>query len=528
MKDYLKQHAFIIGSTIVLLLTVICVFQDYGISFDEPRQQDYSEMAYSYYKTGGEDQSAFGYYNMRYYGAAFELAAAALNDIFPLGTYEMRHLLNALVGVAGIIGVYFLGAVLGGPWAGGIALILLFFNPSWFGHMFNNPKDIPFATGYVWVMYCLMKACGQFPKLSWKLIVGFMLVLGLTLGVRVGGVLLVAIVGLASTLYFVFPRLFSTSDKQMTEPLKTRFLWLVISMGIIFLGAYIIMLLCWPWALEAPFTRPLEAIEKMAGFDDWPGTNLLAGTYVDAMNLPRSYLFQYFLVKLPETLLLGLGLSVVSLLVMLPSIKQLPRLKIMQLALLLFSMIFPVSVALLKRSALYDEIRHFLFLIPLICVISGLSLVFLVRMTRSVIIKMILIIPMVILLCLQMITFVRLHPNQYVYYNAIAGGLSGADGNYETDYWANSYKEAVSTLITYFREKDGSEFEEKRYNIWVDGPYLSATYYFPSNFNLVHNEQDADVGFVHTRWELDEKMSGHRIGAVERLGVDLTVIKIFP
>jgi hypothetical protein len=46
---------------------------------------------------------------------------------------------------------------------------------------------------------------------------------------------------------------------------------------------------------------------------------------------------------------------------------------------------------------------------------------------------------------------VELHPFQCVYFNRAIGGLQGADGRYETDYWGNSYKEGVEWLVAHYQ-----------------------------------------------------------------------------
>ena len=43
-------------------------------------------------------------------------------------------------------------------------------------------------------------------------------------------------------------------------------------------------------------------------------------------------------------------------------------------------------------------------------------------------------------------SLVRLHPFQYTYFNCLAGGVAGAAGKYETDYWLTSYKEAIEWI----------------------------------------------------------------------------------
>jgi len=53
------------------------------------------------------------------------LIKAALNTTSPFGTYETRHLFNALVGITGLVGTWKLGRSLGGPRAGFLAALFL-------------------------------------------------------------------------------------------------------------------------------------------------------------------------------------------------------------------------------------------------------------------------------------------------------------------------------------------------------------------------------------------------------------------
>jgi hypothetical protein len=52
-------------------------------------------------------------------------------------------------------------------------------------------------------------------------------------------------------------------------------------------------------------------------------------------------------------------------------------------------------------------------------------------------------------------TLWRLHPYQMTYFNFLVGGLAGADGRYETDYWLASYKEAVEWVNRRAAERGG-------------------------------------------------------------------------
>src|SRR6188474_3944198 len=78
----------------ILALLILATFADYGVSWDERVQNTYGLRLLSYYVTAFQDQSAFYYINLRYYGGAFDLIAAALNTVSPFGEYETRHLLG--------------------------------------------------------------------------------------------------------------------------------------------------------------------------------------------------------------------------------------------------------------------------------------------------------------------------------------------------------------------------------------------------------------------------------------------------
>jgi hypothetical protein len=522
-KSDLIFYALLLAFTIISLF----VFSDYGISFDGPRQKTYGEECLDYYLSRGENKTALSYINVYYYGGLFDMTAAALCRISPLGDYETRHLLNALAGILGVLGTWKLARLLAGPRAALITAALLMLTPSYFGHMFMNPKDIPFAAGYVWSLYCILLAFKHLPRLPVSLIIRFGLALGLTLAIRIGGALLVAYACMGAGLYVILPSLFTTETAATVwwKATLRRVLFLAISFASAFAVAYVVMLLFWPWAQQDPLQNPLKSLEFMSKFGDWPGTILLGGKYVDAMDLPASYLPHYFIVKLPETILITLMLGLPVAALRLIQHKGLgSRRQVTQFGFLVFAIIFPATYAILKHSVLYDGLRHFLFVIPLICVLCGLFTNALLdallnrrgRMAATAI--------LVLMLAAQGIAMIKLHPNQYVYYNILTGWLPGAEGRYEMDYWANSYKETVETIMDIARARDGDNFEKRSYNIYVDGPYLSATYYFPDNFTRVDDPSTADYLFSHTRWDIHKNLPGRQIASISRMGVDLTVI----
>src|SRR3954465_15290688 len=149
------------------------------------------------YGSGFKDTAALSFANLYMYGGGFDMAAALLPKAIPLELFETRRRLGAAGGLTGLAVTWRLGRRIGGPLAGLAALLLLVLCPTFYGHMFMNPKDAPFAVAMVILMLGLVRLAEEYPSPSPRttLIVG--LGAGLSLGSRVlGGLaLLYAVVG---------------------------------------------------------------------------------------------------------------------------------------------------------------------------------------------------------------------------------------------------------------------------------------------------------------------------------------------
>ena len=148
----------------VVVIIALLTFQDYGVTWDEDGHNWYGVFVLNYYVSGFSDLRALHWMDFINYGAVFDSTAAALNTVSPFGTYETRHLLNAMVGVVGLVGTWKLGRVLGGPRVGFLAALFLALIPNYYGQMFNNPKDIPFAAGGIWALYYLVLIIPSLPR----------------------------------------------------------------------------------------------------------------------------------------------------------------------------------------------------------------------------------------------------------------------------------------------------------------------------------------------------------------------------
>ena len=84
--------------------------------------------------------------------------------ILPFGLFETRRLIGAAIGLIGLFVTWRLGRRLGGPFAGLMALVLLATCPLYYGHMFINAKDGPFAAVTVIALLGIVRAFEEYPR----------------------------------------------------------------------------------------------------------------------------------------------------------------------------------------------------------------------------------------------------------------------------------------------------------------------------------------------------------------------------
>jgi hypothetical protein len=126
-----------------VLIIIGATFLDYGLTWDAEVQASYGTLVLRWYGSWFRDGAALRYSNLYLYGGLFDTLAQLAARVSPLGVYETRHLLNALVGVFGVVGAYKLRSHLAGPRGGFFSAVFLTLTPVFYGHLFNNPKDVP-------------------------------------------------------------------------------------------------------------------------------------------------------------------------------------------------------------------------------------------------------------------------------------------------------------------------------------------------------------------------------------------------
>jgi len=520
-SDELFWGRLSVGLTILAVVLVLLTFHDYGVTWDEDAHHWYGNFVLDYYLSFFISHDALHWRDLYNYGALFDTLAAVLNRVSPIGIYETRHLLNGLVGILGLMGCCKLGHAMGGARAGFLAAFFLLLTPNYYGQMFNNPKDIPFAVGVVWATYYMVRIVPALPRPPLRLLIKFGVVVGMTMGVRVGGLILFCYFGLLLAIDGIWRSIVTRRASLLIESAWIAF-WRVLFPAAVF--AYPVMLLFWPWGQTDPIENPLHALAFFS-HQTFPFSTLFAGRFVPASDLPWTYLPTYIALALPElVLVLLLCAAVLAGASILREWSHLSREPALAHFVVGLGIAFPVGFAIAIKAVLFDGMRHFIFVLPLVAVAAALvadqACTRLARLPYRW--------PIYVMLFIYGIghvsIMVMLHPNQYVYYNAFVGGIGGAQRRFKLDYWANSYAEAVQGLENYLHTAYGPDFEDREFTVAVCGPPISADYYFPANFRFTYQRAQADFFIAFTKDNCDSSLPGRPIYRVERMGALLSVV----
>jgi len=183
---------------------------------------------------------------------------------------------------------------------------------------------------------------------------------------------------------------------------------------------------------------------------------------------------------------------------------------------------------LIRKPTMYDGIRHFLFILPPLFILTGFGFAQIINLTsRTRFAVGTNLLMAVVLIAPGASAIVHLHPYEYAYYNSYVGGTSGAFRSFETDYWLTCYKEAVEQL---------ENSVAKPVNLFVKREAYIANYYAGS---LVHVEAlrgarndvfSGDYILVNTR--TNEDLSTFRDAVpfikVKRGNAVFCIVKVMP
>ena len=150
-------------------------------------------------------------------------------------------------------------------------------------------------------------------------------------------------------------------------------------------------------------------------------------TLISVPDMPRSYVPTLFALKLPEIFsVLGFGGAAGAHACSVPQ-RGFARNRRAVFLLVALAALLPLAITVALRPAMYNGIRHFVFVLPPLAVLGGLAGAWLVRLAaaargdpRAIAGALI----FVAGIALPVVEMVRLHPYEYTHFNWLAGGVA--------------------------------------------------------------------------------------------------------
>lgn len=430
------------GIALVTFLVTMILAWNSGTNGDDSFQNDYSDQLVDFYTTMGQDTSAFYHPKgpIQYYGGVYEVPVGAVNAIFGLDSkddayHTIRHLFNGLFGVLAMIFVGLFAQRIGGWRAGIIALVLIFLSPRFLGHSLMNPKDIPFAAGYIMALYFLARLLEELPKPSNKTLFGLAGGIGIAFGARAGGLILVPyivmFIGLAYLLNYGVPALW----KHGKQTLKY-----IAYGGVPIIAGLLLGILVWPYAIVDPISHIPESLSGLTKY----AVNirmLFQGEMIFGKDVPPYYLAVWIWNTVP--LFIHLGLLILLVL----GWQMIKKYNYLLLALALFTAFFPIVYVIIQNSTLYDGWRHLTFAYTPLVAIVAVAWHHLIKILENKKPFAYAVVGLLALTTIEPAWFIAKNADYpYIYFNPLIGGIEGAFGELETDYWGVSMQPAMEWL----------------------------------------------------------------------------------
>jgi len=264
------------------------------------------------------------------------------------------------------------------------------------------------------------------------------LTIGLALSMRPGGMFLF----LYMVVIGIFWMLQQPTQGSGNTVCKKGFV-LGLRIMVVFVLAWTVMISLWPYAHQSPVFNPIRSLLASSSFDVvYPV--LFRGTIHMSDQLPSYYLAWFLVICTPLNILflsaIGFGGGVAEQFRSWRSSKSL----------LIFGVqvwtMFPILYFVFLTPNVYDGMRHVLFILPGLALLTGLGADYLFQQIKKYSGQITAWIAMIIIFVLGMGDMFIMHPYQMSYFNALAGERITIHTRYETDYWVSSYKEGAEWI----------------------------------------------------------------------------------
>tara|TARA_B100001996_G_scaffold46112_1_gene33224 strand:+ start:1277 stop:2857 length:1581 start_codon:yes stop_codon:yes gene_type:complete len=426
-------------------------------------------------KNGNYDN--FLEYQDRYHGIAFHYISQPiqhlthklilkLNDVSPFGAHLIsKH--SSVFLIFFVSGIFFYLSCLKLTNNKSFSLISSFIYllyPYLYGHSQFNMKDIPFLSFWLISTYYFLSIIEDIfydkeIKLSKIILVSFLT--SFLISIRVLGL----IIFLQYLISFII--LFNLKNINLINFIKKNYRKILTLSFSIFLFIYLMNPILWLNPLEL-----VNAIKWMSNYFNNICT-LTLGECMSSLSLPSSYYFIWLFFKLPIFIIFGIALF--------PFVEKNFFKKNVQsifYGTFLISSISIIIIFILMRINIYDELRHIMFILPMIFLFSLTNIYY---FNKNIFYTLSLIV--ILFFVLENIS---LKPYQYTWLNSFSK-FTDIEKNFEIDYWGISNKNLNNKLVKYVNQNSISK------DICVYGDEYAKEFLITKGFNCFkrYNELDS-------------------------------------
>ncbi len=341
------------------------------------------------------------------------------------------------------------------------SLYLLY--PYLFGHSLFNMKDIPFLSIWLVTTFYFLDIIEDIyldKKVLYRKIVVVSFLAAYLISIRILGVLIFLQVLISLII------LFNIKNLNLLSFVKTYFKEFLTSFLILISFVYLMNPILW--------LDPYEFINSIKWMSNYFNDicTLTLGDCMDSLSLPSSYYFIWLFFKLPIIIILGI--------LIFPFVENKifnNDLNSIYYGTLCFSVLSIILLFIFLKVNIYDEIRHIIFIIPLLFIIGLVNLFFINKKTTYVL--------SVLTISFFIFENISLNPYQYTWLNSFAK-FTKIEKNFEIDYWGVSGKNLSKKIIEYADDKNLSK------DICVFGDEFAKDYLVKYGFTCFKKYQQLD------------------------------------
>lgn len=419
----------------------LALYRDFGLTWDEPHNLDFGRCNYAY--LSGDGRAARCLADERHgviHGPLFETAMVAVVDALgyrdPRSVFLVRHLMTFALFAAGMVALYRLGRFFfAEPAYRALVCVVVIATPRLFGDAFVNSVDIAALAWFVigvLTMFRMFERPGHVPAA----VHGVVSAMAVDTRLTSLGFVAMTIVGAAAWWF-----------RTRRSPRLRAGHMLVFA--IVFASVTVLL---WPYLWGHPITNFVHALGQTAAFSNQSYASLYLGR-IEPGRKPWHYTLVWMSITLPVSVLGLFAAGVIA------EVKRYTVLTFDGLAAnarwwCLAAWLFaPVAASMVLHTTLYNGWRHHYFVYPALAIfaVSGLRALWQragawSRTGRRA--MRIAIVALVLTDLAGVVGFmVRAHPHESLYFNPLVGGVAGARGRFEIDYWAISLRRLYEKLI---------------------------------------------------------------------------------